>query len=91
MSPASLKQKQTRNKKKECLKQQVQALIYYFEVLHVQIFIQQNIMGAMIFLFFYYRNAGGGWQLFSKTLVGKELHIKILFLTPTLLNASVPF
>ncbi len=42
-------------KKKDGLKLQyifffkVHALIYYFEVLHIQIFIQQNIMGAMKF------------------------------------------
>ncbi len=38
--------------------------VLYFDVLHVQIFIQQNIMGAM---------TSSGWQLFSKMLAGKEL------------------
>ncbi len=43
----------------------------YFDVLHVQIFIQRNIPEAMKFVKIS-KNAGGGWQLFSKTLAGKE-------------------
>ncbi len=43
----------------------------YFDVLHVQIF-TLNIT-ITIYDIHVHKNAGGGWQLFSKTLVGKEL------------------
>ncbi len=45
--------------------------VLYFHVLYVQIFIQQNILGEILVKNI--KNAGGGWQSFSKTLAGKEL------------------
>jgi len=41
----------------------------FFGILHVHIFIQQNILGAMNLL--WSKLLGGGWQLISKTLAGK--------------------
>lgn len=43
-----------------------------FDILHVRMFIQQNILWAMT-LVKLIKNAGAGWQFFSKTLAEKEL------------------
>ncbi len=40
----------------------------YFKALHVQILIQQNILGAMKLIL---KNAGGGWQLLKRN-AGRE-------------------
>ncbi len=42
----------------------------YFDVLHVHI---SKYCGGIEILVKIIKNAGGGWQLFSKTLVEKEL------------------
>ncbi len=46
--------------------------VLYFDVLHAQIFIQQTILGGYEIFVKIIKNAGGGWQLFSKTLAGKS-------------------
>ncbi len=45
--------------------------VHYFDVLHVQIIIQQNILGAMKII----KNTGGGWQLFSKNAGGERVKL----------------
>jgi len=47
-----------------------------FNILHVQIFIQQNILGANDTFVKMVKSAGGGWQRFSKLPAGKELNTK---------------
>jgi len=50
-----------------CLKTESPFFLSIICILHVQIFILENILGAMKV-----ENAGSGLQLFSKTLAGKN-------------------